>query len=159
MAELKKKLHQKAKDRLLQLLSQDIGQDEIVDRIKDEFGKTISLQAVSYYNVKYQDKIDQMRIEFYQNEVFRQPIAHKGYRLRELQKQYRIACMEGKVKSAIAALRAACSEMGENFAKLADALSKSGGDNIVNIGITGDADRLIEESASILGLERTEDRM
>jgi len=75
-----------------------------------------------------------MRIEFYQNEVFRQPIAHKGYRLRELQKQYRIACMEGKVKSAIAALRAACSEMGEHYDKIAEAIrNRSAGDTHIHL--------------------------
>lgn len=130
MAADKNKLHQKAKERVFQLLSQDMGLDKIVPIIKSEFGKDITIQAVSYYNVKYRDKIDEMRLDYYQSEVFRQPIAHRGYRLKELQKIYDKA---EDNKTAIAALRAACAEMGENYDKIADALrNRSTGDTHIH---------------------------
>lgn len=82
MAAHNNKLRGRPKDRVLELLSQDESGDKVIEIIKKEFGREVTAAAISYYNVHYADRIHEMRVKFYQSEILKQPIAHKGFRVR-----------------------------------------------------------------------------
>ena len=163
MATHERKLDPNAKNRILELLSQDQEQKEIQAAIKQEFQTEVTVANISYYNVKYSERIKQMRMEFYQSEVFKYPIAHKGYRIRQLQNQFNAAIKDGEYRDIVQILRLAKDEIGEDVEKLAQAIAQSGGDHIVNLGIlTTDPDelrRLISEQSQACGVAIPPDRM
>ncbi|MBW1728795.1 MAG: DUF2280 domain-containing protein [Deltaproteobacteria bacterium] len=156
MALTSNKLSKKAKRLVVQMLAEDATYSEIVEAVKAQFKIRISSANVGFYNGHRADEIRDLRKQYYDNLIEEFPLTAKGCRIREIVNDYKKA-KSGFLRSRLREeLR---KEIGEDVKTLADAMAKSGGDNIVNIGITGDADRLIEESAAILGLERTEDRM
>ena len=132
--------------------------------IKKEFDKkfrplTITDARISQLKTENIDTIWERMIGYGKDVVKQCPIATTEFRVSEFQKLYdRAYTIENKVRI----LRAAKAEIGDDIAKLADAIRNAGGDNIVNIGITGvsseELERLTKESAGILGFKRTADR-
>jgi len=140
------------------LIAQGLPLSEVVDQFKKMHRKKLTVQAVSYHAIRNADKIDKVRVDFYKQRVFTFPIAHKGYRIQELQKLYN---QTGAARTRVNILKAARAELGEDIEKLAEAIGKSGGDQIVNIVSYGkdseDGFRL-DETAEICGYARKKDR-
>lgn len=147
------KLNDAQKGIVLRLLAQELTYPQVAEEIQNQFGIKLWPQALSYYKLNHTEEINRLRVEYYRDIAFTFPISHKGYRLKELMKLYRETDITNEKVSILRAVKA---EIGEDIDKIADAISKSGGDNVVNIGITsidaGELKRLAEEAGSLLGV-------
>lgn len=95
---------------------------QVIDRVKEEFGIEVSRQQINYYNpentqgnrqlaTKWRHMFDKTRDAFLEGSV-KIPIAHKQYRLRELQKSYEKLIGMGNIMGANQVLEQAAKEMG-----------------------------------------------
>jgi len=151
------KLTSAAKDLLLQMIAEKFPYNKISDKLKERFGVTLTGGTISFHAKRNVEEITDRQINWVKQDILQYPISHKEYRLRELQKIYNGAKTK---KEAVAALRAAKAEIGEDIEKIADALRVSGGDNYVNIGVitSGEAEAVNREASGIVSVKSASDR-
>jgi len=154
------KLDGKSKAFAIRCLAQFDTLTETTNKIYQEFGIKVTVPAIYKLRNKYKATIQKVRDKFCEN-VLAIPIANRTWRLKQLNRIYKYAYSKDKVNEQtirLQALRQAESEMGENFAKLADAVKGSGDTTINNFfnQLPGNDNDVIDDTMRVLGnIQRT----